>query len=171
MRGPVALAVAALVASCGFATRSGEFECDSGGGCPDGRTCVSGWCVAAAAAPDAAYVPTIECETGEPCVVDCDDPGDCAGGIDCSGASACDITCSGESSCAGPIECGSGPCSIDCTGDDSCGGSIDCNDACACDLGCGGPGSCASEVDCPHTGQCKDGKECTSGGAPTCNQC
>ena len=78
-------------------------------------------------------MPVIECEDDEPCVVDCDDPGDCAGGIDCSGASSCDITCTGDGSCAGPIECGDGPCAIDCTGSNSCGGSIDCDDACACD--------------------------------------
>lgn len=171
MRGVIALAAAALAVGCGFATRSGEFECDGSGGCPDGRTCVSGWCVTAAAAPDASYVPVIECEDDEPCVIDCGEPGDCAGGIDCSGASSCDITCSGDGSCAGPIECGDGPCAIDCTGSNSCGGSIDCDDACACDVSCGGPDSCASDVDCPHTGQCRNGKECDSSGGAACDEC
>ena len=171
MRGLVALAVAALAVSCGFATRSGEFECDGSGGCPDGRTCVSGWCVTASAAPDATYVPVIECESDEPCMVVCDDPGDCSSGIDCSGASSCDIICSGEGSCAGHIECGDGPCAIECSGASSCGGSIDCDDACACDVSCAGPDSCASDVDCPHTGQCRNGKECDSTGAAVCDQC
>lgn len=167
----VALAAALLAASCGFATRSGEFECDGSGGCPDGRACVSGWCVTSAGLPDATSLPPIECADGQPCVVDCDEPGECAEGIDCTGASSCDITCSGEDSCGGHIECEDGPCNVECSGEDSCAGSIDCDDACSCDISCSGPNSCQSDVDCPHTGQCRDGKECSSGGFPTCNQC
>lgn len=172
MRGQVVLAaLAALAASCGFATRSGEFECDGSGGCPDGRTCVSGWCVTAAGVPDASSEPPILCAPDEPCVVECAEPGSCAGGIDCEGASSCTITCSGEGSCAGHIECEDGPCRVDCSGDASCAGSIDCDDACSCDVTCGGDGSCGADVDCPHTGQCRDGKECSSGGALACNSC
>lgn len=172
MRGVVApVALAALAVSCGFASRSDEFECDPGGGCPDGRTCVSGWCVTEASAPDAAYRPPVQCESGEDCTVVCDEAGSCAGGVDCSHATACNVICSGQGSCAGPIQCGSGPCDIECSGESSCASSIDCNDACACDLSCIGPASCASDVNCPHSGRCKDGKECSSGGSPTCNSC
>ena len=167
MRGLVALA--ALLVGCGFATRSGQFECDDSGDCPDDRTCLSGWCVTSAGLPDA--TPPIECASGEPCVVDCDDPGECAEGINCTGASSCDITCSGEDSCAGHIECEPGPCNVECSGDSSCGGSIDCDDACSCDITCSGPDSCQSDVDCPHTGQCRDGAECHSSGPAACNQC
>jgi len=165
------LVLSALAASCGFASRSDQFECGEGGGCPDGRTCVSGWCVVEASAPDAAYVAPVECESGSDCTVSCDGPGSCAGGVDCSQASSCNITCSGEGSCAGPIECGDGPCDIECAGAHSCGSDIDCNGSCLCDLTCGGDDSCNGDVDCPHTGQCRNGKECTSGGSPSCNSC
>lgn len=171
MRGLVAVA-ALLMASCGFATRSEEFACEGGGGCPDGRSCVSGWCVTTEEGlPDATDQPEIECPPGEPCVIVCDQPSSCAGGIDCQLASSCDITCSGEGSCSGHIECESGRCNVDCSGDFSCGGSIDCDDACACDVSCDGDGSCESDVDCPHTGQCRDGKECNSGNAGACDTC
>ncbi len=171
MRGLVVV-VAALAASCGFATRSDQFECDGSGGCPDGRTCVSGWCVTSASgAPDASDLPAFVCPPDQPCVVDCDQPGSCAGGIDCSAASSCDITCSGEGSCAGHIECEAGPCTVDCSGDGSCAGSIDCDDACACDVSCDGADSCQSDVACPHTGQCRDGKECDSSAAGSCDRC
>jgi hypothetical protein len=165
------VALAALVASCGFATRSDQFECDSAGNCPDGRTCISGWCVSEASAPDATYTPPVQCESGEPCTVTCEEPGSCPGGVDCSHATACSIICSGEGSCSGPIECGSGPCDIECSGPSSCSSTIDCNSACSCDLSCSGGGSCPAEVDCPFTGQCKNGKECDSSGSPTCNRC
>lgn len=163
MRGVVALA-AALAASCGFATRSDQFECDGSGGCPDGRACVSGYCVSE-------LPPPMICPEGEPCVIVCDEPGACAAGIDCSAATSCDITCSGDGSCAGHIECEDGPCTVDCSGDDSCSGSIDCDDACSCDVSCSGDGSCESDIDCPNTGQCRDGRECDSSGAPFCNSC
>lgn len=171
MRGSVAFALAALAASCGFATRSGDFACAEGGGCPDGRTCVSGWCVTEGSAPDAAYTPPVQCPAGEPCVIQCDRPDSCAGGVDCGEASSCDIVCSGERSCLGPIECGGGPCDIECSGEHSCAATIDCDAACSCDLSCSGADSCAADVDCPHTGQCRDGKECSSAGSPTCNSC
>ncbi len=163
--------LAALAAGCGFASRSPDYQCDDSGGCSDGRTCVSGWCVTAAGLPDAHDEPTIVCAAGEPCVVVCDDPGECAGGIDCEAATSCDITCSGAGSCAGHIECEYGACTVECSGEDSCAGSIDCDDACACDVTCSGPDSCPSDVDCPHTGQCRDGKECNSTGAAACNSC
>jgi hypothetical protein len=170
MRGLVAVATL-LAASCGFATRSEEFACDGDGGCPDGRTCVSGWCVTEASLPDASQEPPIECEPDQPCVVVCDQPGSCAGGINCQGAESCDITCSGEDSCAGHIECEAGRCNVVCSGSGSCAGSIDCDDACACDVSCEGDGSCLSDVDCPFTGQCRDGDECTSTASETCDRC
>jgi len=169
VRGLVALA--ALLVGCGFATRSDQFECDGSGGCPDGKSCVSGWCVTAAAVPDASVEPPIVCDEGEPCVVDCSEPGSCAAGIDCTGASSCDITCSGDGSCAGHLECEDGPCTVECSGAGSCGGSIDCDDACSCEVSCSGPDSCQSDVDCPFTGQCRNGKECDPYGGAACDQC
>jgi hypothetical protein len=74
VRGLFAVA-AALAASCGFATRSDEFACGGDDGCPDGRSCVSGWCVTEEGWPDATDQPEIDCPPDEPCVIVCDEPG------------------------------------------------------------------------------------------------
>jgi hypothetical protein len=171
MRGQVIIALV-TAAGCGFATRSGDFECDQQEDCPDDRSCQSGWCVSGGGGlADGNDQPEIECDEGVPCVIDCPSPGSCGGGIDCSEASSCTVTCSGDASCSGAIECGDGPCDIQCTGLGSCTGTIDCDDACSCDLDCSGPASCSNTVDCPFTGQCKDGKECDSSGGAVCDAC
>jgi hypothetical protein len=185
--------LAALLASgaCGFDSRSGQFECGSGGSCDGDRVCVDGWCVVEGSVPaadvdvgpftcddsgctlvcgDGECGGDVHCPAGRPCTVECNGDDSCAGGIDCDDASACRILCSGDGACDDEVDCGPGRCTVECSGDDACSGGVDCDDACACDLTCDGPGSCSGATECARPQQCQEGNECVTTGGP-CDQC
>ena len=187
----VLLASLLMYGACGFDSRSGQFECGSGGSCDDGRVCVDGWCVVQGSEPtvDVDVGPfscndfgcmlvcgpgecegDLHCPPGRPCTVECSGDGSCAGVVDCDDASSCTIVCSGVGSCDDEVDCGAGRCDVDCSGDGSCSGGVDCDEACACDLRCEGTDSCSGNSDCARPQQCQEGKECVTTGGP-CDQC
>ena len=191
MRLAALLAALLSASACGFDSRSGQFECGSGGSCDDGRVCVDGWCVVPESipTPDVDVGPftcddsgcalvcgpgecgdEIVCPAGRPCTVECSGDGSCGGRIDCDGGSSCRIICSGVGSCDDEVDCGGGRCIVECSGADSCTGGVDCDDACACDLRCEGTDSCTGTTQCARPQQCQEGNECVTTGGP-CDQC
>lgn len=176
------LAVALLVASCGFDERSGEFACDGDGRCPDGRECVDGWCVipgggdgtttdAAAPGPDAVPQPDAqfcppactEC-SGDVCLIRCPGNNACAATVTCPDGMECQVQCSGIDSCGGGVECGGATsCSVSCAKRQACGGAIMCGTG-RCDVSCSAADTCAGGIECNDACACTT--SCT--GADSC---
>ncbi len=160
-----AIAVAALLAwatACSIDTRSELFRCDGVGGCPSGRVCQSGWCVASATGDDAGggsvtdsgvdiadagaapqdSAPPVP-DAGDPDAPGC--PAVCSECVD----DRCIIDCTDDGSCEDRVVCPPGlACTVLCDGIQSCEGGIDCTAATSCDLSCTSREACAGSIEC-----------------------
>lgn len=174
-RRSTAAALIVLFAACSIEARSTDFECGAGGGCPEGRVCVSGWCVLAGGGDYDDGAPTGGDDGGGD-LVDAA-PGVCSeADCDLCDNGTCVIRCTQGNSCALPVVCPPGvPCRVECSGTNSCGGGVDCSAASACEIDCGkamacfGPILCGAgpcDVDCTARDTCFSGVDCS--GACAC---
>lgn len=178
----VGAALAAALAGCGIDPRSDDLRCGPGmGACPQGRDCVEGWCVVdpgeVDAGGDGPMIDGPECPatcsrcTGNTCIIECNDPGECDARVICPEDMDCDVRCELEGSCTSGVLCGgAGRCTISCGGANSCAGDLTCTAACACTTTCSGAGSCAGQSVCPGPGICDQNDLCVDGPSQ-CNRC
>jgi hypothetical protein len=156
IRGP--LLALAVLAGCGFESRSDAFACDADHPCADDRVCQRGWCVVPGGGGEAdAMTSEIDAFVCPDACDDCDD-------------GVCNVRCDGDGDCDEAIVCPPGlPCHVRCGGVGSCGGGIDCRDATACEIDCTSPQACQGklacgegrcEIDCDDDGTCSGGVEC-----------
>ncbi|HEX3763048.1 MAG TPA: hypothetical protein VHW23_30335 [Kofleriaceae bacterium] len=157
--------LALVLAGCSVSHRSGDFACDTGQRCADGRTCVDGFCVVVAdsglpdtALPpgDAAVCPSqcTSCDLAQKtCTIDCAlNNGACSRAISCPASWSCNVECSVANQCNSGVSCGNATsCTIACSGRQTCR-NVTCGRG-ACDLTCGGPGACGNDLAC-GTGAC-----------------
>jgi len=183
----VAMTLAAS-ASCGFETRSQDFDCQNNGQCEDWQRCVDGSCIVAGTSchPDCdecdqgicvmnctgtdACQAQVICPPSARCRVNCTGSGSCRGGMDCSNANDCLLICQGADSCEGLVDCAQSDCDVRCTGERSCGGGVDCSEACACTTICSSSSGRTCVPECPDGNRCASGPNCTSETAG-CNTC
>jgi len=179
------LLAAAALAACSIEARSTGFECASQSDCPEGRVCVSSWCVLsgggdggvpagdasgagdASARSDAAIAECSEavcdrCEEGT-CVLLCTSSGACAGGVECPPGMPCHVICSGVGSCGGGVDCTQATdCTIDCAKSEACAGPVVCGSG-RCDVGCTARQTCVFGIDCSESCACTT--DCSGSGA------
>lgn len=177
----------ALAAGCSVNHRSGDFACDTGQRCADGRTCVAGFCVVVTDAgqadtpsPDDAAVCPSQCTSCDlaqrTCTIDCAlNNGACGRAITCPAGWACNVDCSVANQCNSGVTCGTATsCTIACSGRQTCR-NVTCGRG-TCDVTCSGMGSCgddvtcgpgACNVNCLGTGACAGAVSC--GAACSCD--
>jgi hypothetical protein len=190
--------VLAVLATCGFDTRSDDLVCEVQADCLDGRICEDGLCVlttridagpmadadpnapdADPNAPDA--MPTLdatpvvcpsECDRceGNTCVIECVQADSCSNQIVCPSGLDCQVVCSGSASCNNGIDCSmADSCDLTCSTIGSCGGQLLCGTG-PCNAVCSGTGTCDNGIDCSNSCACDT--DCSGNGAcdnaPSC---
>jgi hypothetical protein len=157
-----AVLLGVALGACGIDPRSDDFRCGNGqGGCPQGRDCVDGWCVADPGTDGGSCPAVCSRCVSDTCIIECDAPGECDDRVICPPGLDCDVRCEFAGSCGEGVQCSTGSCVISCDGAGSCDGALDCDDACSCATTCDGPGSCSGTTTCPGPGACTQGGRCT----------
>lgn len=184
-------ALAAVLITCGFDTRSDDLVCDIQADCTDGRICEDGLCVlttridagpmadADPNAPDAAPAvdaPVVSCPPectrceATTCVIECVQADSCSDQIVCPAGLDCRVVCSGSASCNGGIDCTmADSCDLICSTIGSCAGALLCGTG-PCDAVCSGTGTCDNGIEC--SASCACDTDCSGNGscdtAPSC---